>query len=65
MEKVKCIKCGSTGYTASPESTKCEECGGSLEMLCEDQKVKDEEYYHFDKFIVGIRRMYAKCSGGA
>jgi len=32
MEKVKCLKCGSTGYTASPDRTRCYECNGPLRV---------------------------------
>jgi DNA-directed RNA polymerase subunit RPC12/RpoP len=28
MEKVKCINCGSIGYTASPDDVRCSECAG-------------------------------------
>ncbi len=27
MEKVICVKCGSIGYSASPDKTSCYECG--------------------------------------
>lgn len=33
MEKVKCTKCGSVGYTASPESVRCSECGGRHKVI--------------------------------
>ena len=33
MEKVKCTKCGSIGYTASPGSVRCSKCGGQHEVV--------------------------------
>lgn len=36
MEKVKCTKCGSIGYTASPEHVNCDECGGKHKIIPED-----------------------------
>ncbi|MBU1128369.1 MAG: hypothetical protein KJ995_08135 [Candidatus Omnitrophica bacterium] len=33
MEKVRCKKCGSYGYTASPEDVRCEKCGGDHTMI--------------------------------
>lgn len=33
MEKVVCIKCGSVGYTASPESVNCDKCGGKHKRI--------------------------------
>ena len=35
MEKVECIKCGSIGYTASPERVPCSECGGKHRIIPE------------------------------
>jgi uncharacterized OB-fold protein len=35
MEKVICIKCGSIGYTASPEKVRCSECGGKHKIIKE------------------------------
>ena len=35
MEKVMCIKCGSIGYTASPERVNCSECGGRHKVITE------------------------------
>ena len=43
MEKIKCIKCGSIGYTAAPESVICSSCGGThevIEMDEDDRKMK-------------------------
>ncbi len=39
MEKVRCVKCGSIGYTASPETVKCGICGSSQEVI--DMKDND------------------------
>ena len=36
MEKVMCIKCGSIGYTASPEHVNCAECGGKHKVISEE-----------------------------
>lgn len=33
MEKVMCVKCGSIGYTASPETVRCSECGGKHKVI--------------------------------
>lgn len=33
MERVICIKCGSIGYTASPEQVFCSECGGKHKVI--------------------------------
>ncbi len=33
MEKVICLKCGSIGYTASPQHVNCSECGGSHRVI--------------------------------
>jgi len=33
MEKVKCLKCGSIGYTAAPHSVKCSKCGGEHKVI--------------------------------
>jgi len=33
MEKVKCTKCGSIGYTASPENVQCSKCGGQHKVI--------------------------------
>ena len=33
MEKVRCKKCGSYGYTASPEEVRCEKCGEEHTMI--------------------------------
>ena len=33
MEKVICVKCGSVGYTASPEQVNCPECGGKHKVV--------------------------------
>lgn len=41
MERVICIKCGSIGYTASPEQVPCSECGGRHKVIrakCSDFK---------------------------
>ncbi len=35
MEKVICIKCGSSGYTASPRHVSCTECGGKYKVVDE------------------------------
>lgn len=64
MEKVKCIECGSIGYTASPESTKCERCGGSLEISYHDYIFKGEDHNYSNSVVVAIRRMSERCSGG-
>ena len=36
MEKVMCVKCGSIGYTASPEHVNCDECGGKHKVISEE-----------------------------
>lgn len=36
MEKVMCVKCGSIGYTASPEHVNCDECGGKHKVIAEN-----------------------------
>jgi hypothetical protein len=33
MEKVKCLKCGSIGYTASPEQVPCYKCGSKYKLI--------------------------------
>lgn len=33
VEKVICVKCGSIGYTASPEQVNCSDCGGKHKAL--------------------------------
>lgn len=33
MERVECIKCGSIGYTASPEQVSCSKCGGRHRVI--------------------------------
>jgi len=38
MEKVICIKCGSIGYTASPEQVNCSECGGRHKTIQDGYK---------------------------
>ena len=38
MEKVICIKCGSIGYTASPEQVACSECGGKHRTIRDGYK---------------------------
>ena len=46
MEKVMCIKCGSIGYTASPERVNCSECGGrhkTIQLDYEDWKPGKED----------------------
>jgi hypothetical protein len=49
MEKVICINCGSSGYTASPRHIICSECGGKylvvdeLQSNKEERKAKDDE----------------------
>lgn len=40
MPRVICILCGDTGYTASPNQTRCE-CGGKLRVL-PDVPTKDK-----------------------
>lgn len=39
MEKVMCIKCGSIGYTASPERVPCSECGGRHKVITEKYEI--------------------------
>lgn len=39
MEKVMCIKCGSIGYTASPEQVACSECGGKHKIITEKYEI--------------------------
>ena len=39
MERVRCIKCGSEGYTASPEFMRCHLCGGRHEIINEKPHV--------------------------
>ena len=33
MERVRCVKCGSIGYTASPEAIRCSICGSREEVV--------------------------------
>ncbi len=33
MEKVICINCGSSGYTASPRHVPCSDCGGRYRVV--------------------------------
>lgn len=39
MEKVMCVKCGSIGYTASPEHVNCSICGGKHKVIPEDYEI--------------------------
>ena len=52
MEKIKCTRCGAIGYTASPDSVKCHECGDGrkiIEMDRHDREIKNEDtYYHIE-----------------
>jgi len=43
MEKVMCIKCGSIGYTASPEHVDCSECGGKHKTIRSGYKDRKPE----------------------
>ena len=41
VQKVMCVKCGSIGYTASPQYVNCSECGGAhrvIGMDCKDSR---------------------------
>lgn len=43
MEKVICLKCKELGYTASPQSARCQ-CGGSLVAIDENTpKIKENQ----------------------
>ena len=64
MENVKCIECGSNGYTASPEAAKCEKCKGDLEIDYGEYVFRGGDYCYFTKVLTNVRRMHAKCSGG-
>ena len=33
MVKVKCIKCGTIGFTAAPNYVRCSECGGRHRII--------------------------------
>lgn len=33
MEKVRCTRCGSIGYTASPDSARCSKCRGEHKVI--------------------------------
>ena len=33
VQKVMCVKCGSIGYTASPQYVNCSECGGAHRII--------------------------------
>ena len=39
MERVKCLKCGRAGYTASPEKAPCDHCGASYKDIRLSYKV--------------------------
>ena len=43
MEKVICVKCGSTGYTASPEQVNCSKCGGKHKIIRTGYSIKKEK----------------------
>ena len=43
MKKVKCIKCGSYGYTASPKAVRCSKCGGKHTIVKADEE-RDSSY---------------------
>ncbi|MBU0682780.1 MAG: hypothetical protein ABIH85_04555 [Candidatus Omnitrophota bacterium] len=38
MEKIKCEKCGSVGYTASPLFVRCDKCGGRHKVISMNKK---------------------------
>jgi len=40
MERVVCIKCGSVGYTASPEQVNCLECGSNKHKVIQSDYKK-------------------------
>ena len=47
MEKVKCVKCGTIGYTASPEMVDCAVCGGKhkiVRMSSRVSKIRKTDY---------------------
>lgn len=37
VEKIQCKKCGFVGYSASPESVRCSECGGTSMVISLDK----------------------------
>ncbi|NQT22857.1 MAG: hypothetical protein HQ579_05375 [Candidatus Omnitrophica bacterium] len=50
MEKVKCIKCGSVGYTAASDSVRCYKCGGRhkiIPMTSKKPALLEEESIHY------------------
>ncbi|MFH1996862.1 MAG: hypothetical protein ABIJ27_07735 [Candidatus Omnitrophota bacterium] len=55
MIKVKCKKCGSVGYTASPYTVKCSLCGGPHKV------VKMEKEYPQTNIV---KKEFCHCSSG-
>jgi putative hemolysin len=43
MERVRCLKCGSIGYTASPGGARCSECKGKLKLANSDLTNKEQK----------------------
>ena len=60
MEKVRCKKCGSYGYTASPEDVRCEKCGGEHTMI----RVKMENIKTKDVPVTDYLRRFLFYRGG-
>ena len=57
MEKVKCIRCGSVGYTAASDSVRCHKCGGKHKIIPIAQKklvpLKEESFHYLQGLPLG------------
>ena len=65
MERVKCTKCGSVGYTASPESVRCLKCGGLHKTIImsrgNNKPVKPETISYLKGLPAGNEKPGAFC----
>jgi len=57
VEKVKCTKCGSIGYTASPGNVRCSKCGGVHKVVAmtraNNKPIKLEAISYLQSLSVG------------
>ncbi|MFA6636599.1 MAG: hypothetical protein WCV56_05815 [Candidatus Omnitrophota bacterium] len=54
MEKVKCANCGNIGYTASPESVRCSECGLNYYVIVPDDNNDNTVSIETARYMYGL-----------
>jgi len=63
MEMVRCLECGNTGYTASPESVRCSKCGGRHEVVKTDRVSGKTTISVVGNYLRGLARSNFKVYG--